>query len=29
VLDAICCVIPMNGMVSAELGLRAMMRADA
>ncbi|MEQ1776223.1 MAG: carboxymuconolactone decarboxylase family protein [Burkholderiales bacterium] len=29
VLDAICCVVPMTGMVSATLGLRAMRLADA
>jgi alkylhydroperoxidase/carboxymuconolactone decarboxylase family protein YurZ len=29
VLEAICCVIPMTGMVTAQLGLRAMQRADA
>ena len=29
VLDAICCVAPMNGMVSVTLGLRAMRLADA
>jgi alkylhydroperoxidase/carboxymuconolactone decarboxylase family protein YurZ len=28
VLDAICCVVPMTGMVSATLGLRAMRIAD-
>jgi alkylhydroperoxidase/carboxymuconolactone decarboxylase family protein YurZ len=28
VLDAICCVVPMTGMVSATLGLRAMRYAD-
>ena len=28
VLDAICCVVPMTGMVSATLGLRAMRKAD-
>lgn len=28
VLDAICCVVPMSGMVSATLGLRAMRRVD-
>ena len=28
VLDAICCVVPMSGMVSATLGLRAMHLAD-
>lgn len=28
VLDAICCVVPMTGMVSATLGLRAMQLAD-
>ncbi len=28
VLDAICCVVPMGGMVSATLGLRAMRLAD-
>jgi alkylhydroperoxidase/carboxymuconolactone decarboxylase family protein YurZ len=28
VLDAICCVVPMTGMVSATLGLRAMRLAD-
>jgi alkylhydroperoxidase/carboxymuconolactone decarboxylase family protein YurZ len=29
VLDAICCVVPMSGMVSATLGLRAMRLVDA
>jgi alkylhydroperoxidase/carboxymuconolactone decarboxylase family protein YurZ len=29
VLDAICCVVPMTGMVSATLGLRAMRLADS
>jgi alkylhydroperoxidase/carboxymuconolactone decarboxylase family protein YurZ len=29
VLDAICCVVPMSGMVTAQLGLRAMQLADA
>lgn len=29
VLEAICCVVPMSGMVSATLGLRAMRLADA
>jgi len=29
VLDAICCVIPMTGMVTAQLGVRAMQLADA
>lgn len=29
VLDAICCVIPMSGMASATLGLRAMRMAEA
>ena len=29
VLDAICCVVPMSGLVSAQLGLRAMQLADA
>jgi alkylhydroperoxidase/carboxymuconolactone decarboxylase family protein YurZ len=29
VLEAICCVIPMTGMITAQLGLRAMQRADA
>ncbi len=29
VLDAICCVVPMTGVVSATLGLRAMRLADA
>jgi alkylhydroperoxidase/carboxymuconolactone decarboxylase family protein YurZ len=29
VLDAICCVVPMTGMVSATLGLRAMRLVDA
>lgn len=29
VLEAICCVVPMTGMVSATLGLRAMRIADA
>ena len=29
VLEAICCVIPMTGMISAQIGLRAMQRADA
>ncbi len=28
VLEAICCVIPMTGMITAQLGLRAMQRAD-
>lgn len=28
VLEAICCVVPMSGMVSATLGLRAMRKAD-
>ena len=28
VLDAICCVVPMSGMVTAQLGLRAMKLAD-
>lgn len=28
VLDAICCVVPMSGMVSATLGLRAMQQAE-
>ena len=28
VLEAICCVIPMTGMISAQLGLRAMQLAD-
>ena len=28
VLEAICCVIPMTGMTTARLGLRAMQRAD-
>lgn len=28
VLEAICCVVPMTGMVSATLGLRAMLLAD-
>ncbi len=28
VLEAICCVVPMSGMVSATLGLRAMRRVD-
>ena len=29
VLEAICCVVPMSGMVSATLGLRAMRMAEA
>jgi alkylhydroperoxidase/carboxymuconolactone decarboxylase family protein YurZ len=29
VLDAICCVVPMSGMASATLGLRAMREVDA
>lgn len=29
VLEAICCVIPMTGMISAQIGLRAMQLADA
>jgi alkylhydroperoxidase/carboxymuconolactone decarboxylase family protein YurZ len=29
VLEAICCVIPMTGMVTAQLGLRAMQLADS
>ena len=29
VLDAICCVVPMSGMVSATLGLRAMRAAES
>lgn len=29
VLDAICCVLPMTGMVTGTLGLRAMQRADS
>lgn len=29
VLDAICCVVPMSGMISAQLGLRAMQLADS
>jgi len=29
VLDAICCVIPMTGMVTAQLGLRAMQLAES
>jgi alkylhydroperoxidase/carboxymuconolactone decarboxylase family protein YurZ len=29
VLEAICCVIPMTGMITAQLGLRAMQRADS
>lgn len=29
VLDAICCVLPMTGMVSGQIGLRAMQQADA
>ena len=29
VLEAICCVIPMTGMITAQLGLRAMQKADA
>jgi alkylhydroperoxidase/carboxymuconolactone decarboxylase family protein YurZ len=29
VLEAICCVVPMSGMVSATLGLRAMRRVDS
>jgi alkylhydroperoxidase/carboxymuconolactone decarboxylase family protein YurZ len=28
VLDAICCVVPMTGMVTAQIGLRAMQLAD-
>lgn len=28
VLEAICCIIPMTGMISAQLGLRAMQLAD-
>ena len=28
VLEAICCVVPMSGMVSATLGLRAMRKVD-
>ena len=28
VLEAICCVIPMTGMITAQIGLRAMQRAD-
>jgi alkylhydroperoxidase/carboxymuconolactone decarboxylase family protein YurZ len=28
VLDAICCVLPMTGMITAQIGLRAMQRAD-
>ena len=28
VLDAICCVVPMSGMTSATLGLRAMRLSD-
>jgi alkylhydroperoxidase/carboxymuconolactone decarboxylase family protein YurZ len=28
VLDAICCVVPMTGMITAQLGLRAMQLAD-
>jgi len=28
VLEAICCVIPMTGMITAQLGLRAMQQAD-
>ncbi len=28
VLDAICCVVPMSGMITAQLGLRAMQLAD-
>jgi alkylhydroperoxidase/carboxymuconolactone decarboxylase family protein YurZ len=29
VLEAICCVIPMTGMITAQIGLRAMQKADA
>jgi hypothetical protein len=29
VLDAICCVLPMTGIVTGQLGLRAMQMADA
>ena len=29
VLEAICCVIPMTGMITAQIGLRAMQRADS
>ena len=29
VLDAICCVLPMTGMITGQLGLRAMQRADS
>ena len=29
VLEAICCVVPMTGMISAQLGLRAMQLADS
>ena len=29
VLDAICCVVPMTGMITAQLGIRAMQLADA
>jgi alkylhydroperoxidase/carboxymuconolactone decarboxylase family protein YurZ len=28
VLDAICCAIPMSGMITAQIGLRAMQRAE-
>ena len=28
VLDAICCVLPMTGVITAQIGLRAMQRAD-
>lgn len=28
VLDAICCVLPMTGMVTGQLGMRAMQLAD-
>lgn len=28
VLEAICCVIPMTGMITAQIGLRAMQKAD-
>jgi hypothetical protein len=28
VLDAICCVLPMTGMITGQLGLRAMQLAD-
>jgi hypothetical protein len=28
VLDAICCVLPMTGMITGQLGMRAMQLAD-